>query len=217
MDIRLIPAAALTWVAAWWLTRSIIIPHLVTALAILLVALVSILQMLTRVFNSQSAVVAHLTIVIAGVLVVAISASNYQKATGQLRNELPETGIVTVIGKVVTEPRKAPFGNNFVFTIQELTHRVEIEITGPIQPYRSAVQITGTLKESEPGRKEILRITAKEVKLITPPKVWWRATNSLRRDLMSVTSSLTPQGAGLVPGMAIGDTSRLPGELKTAF
>ena len=239
MDLRLLPAAALTWVAAWFLTRDGV-PHPKLALTslILLVALL-LLLFCTRPrhitprnvaigFNGQCddepphkpyhSVLSHLTLAFSGVLLVTF-ATNYYHLQGEsfLSENSGSSDQTFFIGKVISEPRKAPFGDNYNWVLQEATHGVQLNVTGPFYPFQSTVQLTGKLKASEPGQKPVAKLTGTSGVELKPPKPWWRATNVLRADLMEVTGGLSPQGRGLVPGMAIGDTSRMPPELKTAF
>ena len=246
MDLRLLPAAAITWLAAWWLTRPLPITHaqstfigLLTISMIVLIALSLKREPLVsaapasrpssfcgpqsgraesrEVMSILQAITCHLTLAIAGVLAVTMAVSNYQTRAADFLANVPQTGTITVTGKVISEPRKAPFGNDYVWILQESKTKTQIQVTGAQLPYYAIGQITGTTKPTEPTEKTMLKLTATQVTLVKQPKPWWRVTNSLRKDLMEVTASLSPQGRGLVPGMAIGDTSRMPPELKSAF
>jgi len=223
MDIRLLPAAAVTWFAAWWLTRPLEIPGLVIWLIALLAGAGLLLIRLAgrepswRQVNRPEAVCAHLALMISGILAITLSVQNYQHRAAEFLQSTYGISEISITGKVISEPKKAPFGDSYFWTLADTNRNIQIQVTSSKVPYRAVVQLSGTLQTIEPNQKQISKFKAKTVQILKPPPIWWRATNNLRKDLMEVTSGLSPQGRGLVPGMAIGDTSRVSKELNADF
>lgn len=84
------------------------------------------------------------------------------------------------------------------------------------------ISFTAKLSPGEPARGSHYLLRAgttsqAELKIIAEPAWWWRTSNTLRDALLQHTQHLSPQGQGLVPGIAIGDTSALPEDLAEAM
>ncbi|WP_435736335.1 ComEC/Rec2 family competence protein [Cellulosimicrobium sp. PMB13] len=80
--------------------------------------------------------------------------------------------------------------------------------------YGATVEAVGTL--SVDGDRTFLRVDeAPRVLEPAPPPL--RAVHSMRQGLLDATAGLSPQARGLVPGVAVGDTSRLDPELDEAM
>ncbi|WP_265522082.1 ComEC/Rec2 family competence protein [Oerskovia flava] len=84
--------------------------------------------------------------------------------------------------------------------------------------YGSTVRASGRLEPGEAGREAValLRTTGAPV-LVAEPGPGTRVINTIRAGLLDATDGLSPQGRGLVPGVAVGDTSRLPEDLDDAM
>jgi len=233
VDLRLIPAAAVAWFAAWWLTDHQL-PHLgVTWLLVSLLILglgigVALLSQRWRQPVSPESELAtemppslllsvssHVALALAGILAVVLAVGSYQQGAAQYGERIASGAPMTVIGRVVTEPRPAPFGDQYLWTLQSSS--TQFEVFGPKLPYQSLVQVVGSAKALTNNAKPIARLSNVQVQVLQQPEVWWRATNHLRQALLEVANELPAPGAGLVPGMAIGDTSRVAPELNSAF
>jgi len=142
-----------------------------------------------------------------------------QHSAQPLKTAIKQSGIVVLTGKVVTEPKPAPFGSAFTWDLQ-VANSGRLKVIGAQVPYRATVQVEGTLKPlptNTASDKALGQLEAASVQLVRQPNILWRQTNTLRSALLSICTTLSPQAAGLVPGMAIGDISRLPPDLKAAF
>nr|BFF21119.1 hypothetical protein GCM10025730_46400 [Promicromonospora thailandica] len=76
--------------------------------------------------------------------------------------------------------------------------------------YGASVTVSGSLRTADPGRAEAARLTTDGVPETRAPPAALRLLDTHRVALLDVTDPLSPQARGLVPGAAIGDTSRLP-------
>ncbi|MBE1877741.1 ComEC/Rec2 family competence protein [Myceligenerans pegani] len=83
--------------------------------------------------------------------------------------------------------------------------------------FGGVVEVRGGLRPAEPGRPESARLTADTLTVQRSPPAALRLLDRHRDALMAVTADLPPQGRGLVPGAAIGDTTRLPEDLADAM
>jgi competence protein ComEC len=80
--------------------------------------------------------------------------------------------------------------------------------------YGSTVAVTGRLDVQ--GDRTVLRTDAPP-RVLEPAGAFLRGVHAMRRGLLDATDGLSPQARGLVPGVAIGDTSRLDPALDEAM
>lgn len=80
--------------------------------------------------------------------------------------------------------------------------------------YGATVEAVGTL--SVDGDRTFLRVD-EAPHVLEPASAPLRAVHSMRQGLLDATAGLSPQARGLVPGVAVGDTSRLDPELDEAM
>ncbi|MCL1801896.1 MAG: ComEC/Rec2 family competence protein, partial [Promicromonosporaceae bacterium] len=150
------------------------------------------------------------------------------RAAGPVRMLLTnDAAPVTLIGTVTSDPRPQKYGGlaSWELKVQAVGERgssarpvnAYVWVTGEPLPYRSQVQVTGRLTlEPNPGQR-IARLQAETTGVLHPPAPWWRLANTLRAGLLELSAALPGAGATLLPGMAIGDTSRLSPEVDQAF
>ncbi|WP_313663773.1 ComEC/Rec2 family competence protein [Cellulosimicrobium cellulans] len=81
-------------------------------------------------------------------------------------------------------------------------------------PYGASVVATGRLAVQ--GDRTMLR-TEGPPRVVEPPGAFLRGVHAMRRGLLDATAGLSPQARGLVPGVAVGDTSRLDPVLDDAM
>ena len=81
----------------------------------------------------------------------------------------------------------------------------------------SAILARGTARETDPGERSVVIVTASGLDVVEPPSgpAAWAA--ALRDGLVAATEGLPDPGGGLVPGLAVGDTSRVDAELDAAM
>ncbi|MDQ0850145.1 competence protein ComEC [Arthrobacter sp. B3I9] len=80
------------------------------------------------------------------------------------------------------------------------------------------IRTTGKLSPAEPGRVEAAVLSVSSApKTLTDPGALQRAAASLRKALSEAAGRFGADAAGLVPGMVIGDTSKLDPQLEAAM
>lgn len=80
------------------------------------------------------------------------------------------------------------------------------------------IEARGAIARSWPGEREVLEIrAARGVTVLRPPQGLTGAAATLRQGLVEATAGLAGEGAGLVPGLAVGDTSVVSVELDAAM
>jgi len=82
----------------------------------------------------------------------------------------------------------------------------------------ATVHAHGTARPGYPGDRAVVRITASRgVDVARPPAGILAATSTLRSGLVDAVAGLPPPGAGLIPGLSVGDTSVVGDELDSAM
>lgn len=77
----------------------------------------------------------------------------------------------------------------------------------------SRVTVRGSGRETDAGNRAVLIVFATSVRVDVPPPGALGLTANLRRSFVDRASALPGAGAGLVPGLAVGDTSGVSDEL----
>lgn len=223
-DLRLAPAALVAWAAAWWLVGDPTFAGTVTAWGV--GALGVLAAVLVR---RRHPVVAHAALAVACLVAVAVGA-HVQAAGRAPVVALAEAGAVAhLAGRVASEPRPATFGEDlrWLLAAEEMTARgvttraaVTVEVIGPppAPAYGATVRVSGRLSPDSAGRDAAARADAAgPAVVVARPGAVLAATHTLRTALLDVTADLSPQARGLVPGAAIGDTTRVPPEVTEAM
>ncbi|GAB2472573.1 hypothetical protein GCM10027063_11850 [Promicromonospora xylanilytica] len=92
--------------------------------------------------------------------------------------------------------------------------RAHVQVLSSDAPrYGATVTVSGALRPADTGAAETARLTADDAREIRAPPAVLRVLDGHRTALLAVTDPLPAQGRGLVPGAAIGDTTRLPDDL----
>ncbi len=96
---------------------------------------------------------------------------------------------------------------------------VAVDARDALQPVGlgSTVTVTGRASPSDPTERAVLLVRAETVDVTTPPPGVWGALEDVRRALVHSAVGLPQPGAGLVPGLAVGDTSMLDSTTETAM
>ena len=80
------------------------------------------------------------------------------------------------------------------------------------------IEASGTARAAQPGDRAVLEVRATSgIRVVSPPDGFMATTSTLRRALVAATENLPAPGAGLVPGLAVGDTSAVSAELDAAM
>ena len=224
MDIRLAPLFLSLYIGAWVLTaygnanitgKTFAI---VTGIAIILLVAIcnkpkATYRTIFQNIATQLALIATAISILGGVIAWR------QHTAAPLKAAISNSQVITVTGTVVSDPLPAKFGNGYTWEMQ-VTNSGRLRVTGPKVSYHERIEVTGKLTPNstpKPGEKLLGRLTATTLKTLKRPTPFWRLSNTLRTSLVEVCAPLSPQAAGLVPGMAIGDTSKLPDDLDAAF
>ncbi|RPF20577.1 ComEC/Rec2 family competence protein [Myceligenerans xiligouense] len=264
-DLRLAPAAALAWIAAWATTGQAGAWALAVAcgwLAAIAGAGVIVLVALRGMTRGSGVTRGPGSVMTSGVAHVALAAacSLGVVATGTVKTaraatieDLASRGFTgEVTGTVVSQPEPVPWDRpasagtptatvRFMLDVREVAARgvatatrARVVVTwNPAagEPgnartddaapadlrFGGVVRVRGGLRPAEPGRSESARLAADALTVQRAPPASLRLLDRHRDALMEVTGDLAPQARGLVPGAAIGDTTRLPGELAEAM
>lgn len=227
-DLRLAPAALAAWAAAWWLCGE---PAAAGGLAVAgawALAVAGVVTLTLARGRWRVPVLAHGLLVAACVVAVALGVHVQASARAPLE-ALAEAGATArLTGRVVSEPRPAAFGGDlrWVLSVESVTARgttvrttgsVEVTAPPPAPAYGATVATSARLRPDEPGRDTAARARAEEAVVVAPPGAVLAGTQTLRSALLEVTAHLSPQARGLVPGAAVGDTTRVPPELTEAM
>ncbi|WP_159798818.1 ComEC/Rec2 family competence protein, partial [Puerhibacterium puerhi] len=237
VDLRLAPAALVAWAAAWaatgpagpW-TR----PVLGAAAAVVLggavvVAVVAPLGRGGPGARRAGAVAAHVLVAAACAAAVVLSVHVHGAGREPLARWAGQQPVAELTGRVVSEARPAVFGDGERWTLaaERVTGRgvtlevrapVEVTAPGPAPAYGERVALRARLGEADAGAGEAATARADgPAAAVAHAPALVGATTTMRAALLAATDGLSPQARGLVPGIAVGDTSRLPPDLEEAF
>ncbi|WP_400998183.1 ComEC/Rec2 family competence protein [Agromyces sp. GXQ0307] len=97
--------------------------------------------------------------------------------------------------------------------------RLDLSLPGGAGPsgFGSTLVVEGRLSELPSASRAAYRLNASNVVAIGPAPAWLAWTHPLRGGLAEASARLGGDGAALVPGLAIGDTSRVPDDLRAAM
>jgi len=227
-DLRMVPAALAVWVAAWLLTG----PGLawsgpatwVAAAVVAAACLDMVVAVLVR--RATWPAVAHAALAAAGVLAVTASAHVQLAGRAPLADLAGQRVTATLTGVVVSQPEPFSFvpgveQHRWVLAARTVdargvssAARAHVAVLSSAAPrYGATVAVSGSLRPADLGAAEAARLIADGAGEIRAPPSALRVLDTHRTALLEVTDPLSAQARGLVPGAAIGDTSRLPDDL----
>ncbi|MEG3616659.1 ComEC/Rec2 family competence protein [Isoptericola haloaureus] len=231
-DLRLVPVVATAWVVAWTLTgpwTSVARPLTVVGALVALGCAAAVAAGVRRRGGPVGPVVAHGALVAACLVAVAASVAVQTAARGPLAGLADDGATATVDGRVVSSARAAVHGDGsrWVLAVDSVVARGvrsaavgHVLVTAPGEPPRFGAAVRARVRLAPPsfgaGVVAAGRATT-PVAESAPPGPSGRATHTLRTALLDVTDGLSDQARGLVPGAAVGDTSRVPAELEDAL
>lgn len=237
LSLRLAPVGAAAWVVAFVAT------HLPSAA----VGLAGALWAGTVIATAGTVVAAARTRrrVAASALVLLIALAAGAAAASQVALALPERARVlaadiaggrsvvveaVVVGKV---ERRADGSLSFDARATRIASGAEsrslnAEVTVRVAPdlvddrrgldVGARIEAHGTAAATRPGARAVLEIRASRgVAVVEPPQSWASVTAALRAGLVSSSRNLPGDGAGLVPGLAVGDTSAVSVDLDASM
>ncbi|MFD6031656.1 ComEC/Rec2 family competence protein [Cellulosimicrobium funkei] len=178
-------------------------------------------------------VLGQVALVLACVAAVLLSGGVQLAARVPLDALADERATATLAGTVrsAVEPRTDPWSGSadrheVRVTVDQVTARgATVPAAGPVVvsgsgdgwtdlAYGAAVVVTGRLDVQ--GDRTFLR-TDGAPRVVDDPGRFLRGVHAMRQSLLDATDGLSPQARGLVPGVAVGDTSRLDPELDEAM
>ncbi|GHH67311.1 ComEC/Rec2 family competence protein [Promicromonospora soli] len=170
--------------------------------------------------------VAHAVLAAACVLAVTASAHVQLAGRAPLADLAGQRVSATLTGVVASEPEPFAFApgteqSRWILAARtvdargvESAARAHVQVLSSTAPrYGATVTVSGALRPADLGAAETARLTADGATEIRAPPSALRVLDTHRTALLDVTDPLSPQARGLVPGAAIGDTSRLPDDL----
>jgi competence protein ComEC len=236
-SLRLVPVGAGTWTTALLAT---FLPKTVPALALalwtgaMIVLTVVVVRAARRRHPARrpTAIVVLLALVCAAV--VASHTAMAQPAREQVRDFALDGGRsleieALVIGKVQQRAggHRSFDARAIAVTVGSRTERVAFDVTVRVDPadvddppsldVGAIVSLDGTARATSPGDRAVLAVSARTVHVQKPPEGLAAVASDLRRGLIEATTDLPGPGAGLIPGLAVGDTSAVSADLDTAM
>ncbi|WP_198947318.1 ComEC/Rec2 family competence protein [Cellulosimicrobium sp. KWT-B] len=175
----------------------------------------------------------QVALVLACVAAVLLSGGAQLAARVPLDALADERATATLTGTVrsAVEPRTDPWSGSadrheVRVAVDQVTARgATVPAAGPVVvsgsgdgwtdlAYGAAVVVTGRLDVQ--GDRTFLR-TDGVPRIVDDPGRFLQGVHAMRQSLLDATDGLSPQARGLVPGVAVGDTSRLDPELDEAM
>ncbi|GAA4701127.1 competence protein ComEC [Promicromonospora umidemergens] len=234
IDLRLVPAALAVWVAAWLLTGSGVAwsgPATWIAAGVVAAACLCLTATAALLHRAAWPTVAHAALAAACVLAVTASAHVQLAGRAPLAELAEQRVTATLTGVVVSQPEPFSFAQGppapgtgqyrWVLAARALdargvvsAARAHVQVLSSTAPrYGATVTVSGGLRPADAGAAETARLAADGASEIRAPPSALRVLDTHRTALLDVTDPLPAQARGLVPGAAIGDTTRLPEDL----
>lgn len=220
-DLRVVPAALLAWLAC---AVAVAWPAPVAAAVALALALAAGGTALRR-----GPPTAWLALAAAALACGSCALQLHQRAAGPLTALADQGAVVSLEGVVRSEPSCAGPGcrPRVVLAADAVVGRgapgevaARVLAVGPVEelPYGARVRAVGRLATAEPGDEvaAVLRLVA-PAQVLRPPEGVDAVVARVRGALLDATDGLPADLRGLVPGAAIGDTTRIPVDLDRAM
>ena len=239
-DLRLVPAALSAWLTALVIVALPAGTVLVLAGAAAGLGLVAALTGVGSRRGPASPALGQVVLIFVTVAVVAFAGAVQVDArrSGLLAGLVEQGATVHLVGRVRSAPvpLAAPAGWGGAAARFRLELAVEhvsgrgragaaaapvLVLAGPAWArvaYGARVEATGTLAPTARGDVMLGLLTARGApRSVAPPGASDRTVGRIWAALLAVTDNLAPDPRGLVPGIAVGDTSRLPADLRDAM
>ncbi|MCA1713295.1 MAG: DUF4131 domain-containing protein [Actinobacteria bacterium] len=225
VDARLALPAVAAWVAAW---QGRLLPVPVAFVAGLVLALVAALAGAWR----QWVVVAVCLCAAAGL--VSVGARTQVRTAGPLTALGRQGAAVVLTAVLLDDPHRAGSAGRDLVLARVRVERVDsagrsIRVRAPVVVLSSAdgwlrllpsqhVRVEGRLRRAERGDDVAAVLSARGPPVVlSQPSVLQRAAGSLRAGLRSAVAPLPAAERGLLPGLVVGDVSRLDPALREDF
>ncbi len=238
--LRLLPVAGATWAAALLTTA---LPSAAGAVGgVLWAASIVSLGMIAlrrRPRGGTSRRAGHAGVILLLALVGSAAAAAHVALAQPARIEAEQFALdggravsieATVSGKVEHRPTGEWVFDAIATRIStgEVGDSVHLEIAVRVSPTEvdrpdlldvgATVEILGTARAGPPGDRAVLTVSASRgLRVVSPTRGALAVAADLRRGLVAATAGLPAPGAGLIPGLAVGDTSAVTPELDAAM
>ena len=228
---RLVPVAVVAWIVA---TVSVLVVDTATPVAAGLWCL-TVVSVGVTLFASptlrRAAVLTCLAAACAAVVASTVAIAQPDRsilATVGAENGRSLTATATVIGKAGHWKTGETAWDAQVTRIQigteTLASRVPVQIVAAPEyvsdgiDVGSVITVTGAAESSDPGDRAAYQIrAARAISVVSPPQGVLAVAAELRSGLVRASTGLPEPGAGLLPGLAVGDTSAVSGDLDIAM
>ena len=238
--LRLLPVAATTWATALLTTvlpsSAGVVGGCLWAIAILALAVTAVRRR-TRAGSRRRA--GHAAAILVLALAAAAAAASHVALAQPARTAAEDFALdggravalaATVTGKIEHRPT-GEWVFDAVAARVSTGHAgtpVRLDIAVRVRPEQverpalldvgATVEILGTARAAPRGDRAVLTVSASRgVRVASAPQGVLAAAAQLRRGLLAATVGLPDPGAGLIPGLAVGDTSAVPIELDAAM
>jgi len=230
-DLRLVLPAVSAWVVAWQVRSLPAQVVLAGALVLVLAAAVVLAGWRTR-----WALVSGASLLCASAAGVATAARVEVRTAGPLPGLAARSAAVTVTGVVVDDPRLASARTGRA-PLVVIRLRADVLAAGgrstalrapllvlssdqawlPLLPSQH-VRVEGRLRPAEPGDDVAAVLFGRGPPQVrSPPSRVQQVAGHLREGLRAAVAPLPDNERGLLPGLVVGDTSRLPQDLREDF
>ncbi|GAA1952056.1 ComEC/Rec2 family competence protein [Microbacterium deminutum] len=233
--LRLVPAAAAAWAAS---LAAVMAPDAAPALAIVLWSVAILVIVAAAAWTGRGAprfvrgqVIAVVVLAAAAGAAAASHAALAQPERVAVAELAIDGGRAITVEATVTGKVERRAGGTVAFDaiarridIGTEAHAVDAAVVVQVDPadvdhrqsldVGAVVEIRGTGRAGIPGDRAVLEVTASRgVRVMQPPAGVFAAAADLRRGLVAAVEGLPAPGAGLVPGLAVGDTSAVDQQL----
>lgn len=239
LDLRLVPAAAAAWVAALVVVRCGTTAALAVTAALTLGGLACALAGVRRRWGAVAAcsvrAVAALALLTAACVVGAGAAQVDARGQGMLPRLARAQDEGVLVGRVVAEPRPLSAGwpgsaprVRWALDADRVTSdgrtsraRGQVLVVGPpsaVVVHGAVVQVEGELRPATAGTRVVaLMVSSSPASARRPPRVWDALATRVSHGVRSLADALPGDAGALLPGVTVGDTSRVPDEMTQAM
>lgn len=226
---RLLPVAAATWVAAALCT---LVPDVARPAALSAWACTVAALCLAAALRARPGAVARTIAVLAlACAAAAASAVAFAHPTRSAAAELGVGGGRAIEVAAVVTGKAEEWSTGIVafdavastITVGDDIHWFDADVQVRAQPgaarpsIGAEVVVHGTARAADAGERAVLVVSARRLEIIRGPDGILAGAAALRDGLVAATAGLPEPGAGLIPGLAVGDTSAVGDELDAAM
>lgn len=236
LDLRLVPSALVAWIAAVLCAR--LAPAVgfgISAGALLAAA--GIVALFRHPSGRARLLSTGVPLCILALVALSTAQATTSSTAGPIAAAIERETVVTAQLRLTSDPKLSPNADRFSGGERYLIEAQLEAATAAGQQFEAdtpvliladgrwadvrlgqVVSAAGRLLKSEPGADvaALLAVRAAPV-LEAEARTWQQWTSTLRRDFLEHCAALSPNAAGLLPGMVLGDRSALAPEVESAM